>query len=95
MDVYTKIRVISDTSHIQNNYESGLSKSDTSTTRAKSFSRNILSIAPQDLHRRMLYLQPKHLHLHDRGVSHVRIGESMSSPTQEYNVVQISTYINR
>jgi len=49
---------------------------------AKSLSRTILNTTPQGPHRHLRYLQSKHQHLHDRGGSHVRINESVSSPTQ-------------
>jgi hypothetical protein len=60
----------------------GLSPSLTHTTVATSFSSSTPNKMPLGYHRHQQYLQPKHQHLHIRGGSHVRIGESMSSLTQ-------------
>jgi hypothetical protein len=49
---------------------------------AKSLSRSIPNTTSQGPHQHLRYLQPKHQNLHDRGGNNVRIGESMSSPTQ-------------
>jgi hypothetical protein len=56
----------------------------TSTARAINFSRSIPSSLLQGRRQHLRYLQPKHQRLYGRGVSYVRIDESMSSPPQEH-----------
>jgi hypothetical protein len=79
-----KICVTDNISHIQNIYKKWPSKSDTATTPAWCLSRSIPSSLPQGRRRRLRFLQPKHQHLYGCGVSHIRTGESMSSPPQQY-----------
>jgi hypothetical protein len=56
----------------------------TATTLAKCLNRSIPSSLPQGRRRHLWFLQPKHQHLYRCGVSHIRIGESISSPPQQY-----------
>jgi hypothetical protein len=78
-------KIIMDTyviSHIQNAQKDGQPMVRYITTVASSFNRNIPNTVLRVRHPRQVYLQPKELHLHDCGGSHIHIGESMSSPPQ-------------
>jgi hypothetical protein len=58
----------------------GLSSSPTHTIFETSFVRSTPNRMLLGHCQHQLYLQPKHQQLHNRGDSHIRIGESMSLP---------------
>jgi hypothetical protein len=68
------------TFHIQNIQKNGHSMVQYIITVASSFGRNISSTTLQGHHPHLMYLQPKEDYLYGCGVSHIRIGKSMSLP---------------
>jgi hypothetical protein len=74
----------SDTCHIQNIKNNGQPIVQYITTVASSFGCNIPSTKLQSHHPQPVYLRPKKDHRYSCGFSHIRIGEGMSSPPQQY-----------
>jgi len=67
---------------MQNIHQKRLSKSDTPTTQATSFSRSTPSNLQRSHPPHHKYLHPKKLHIYGCGDSHIRIRKSVSSPPQ-------------